>query len=123
LLHIEARGLTPGWHALHFHEKADCATPMFKSAGSHAHMKLPSVHGLLNPGGPDSGDLPNIYADAHGDVAAEIFAPSVALRAGTARANLLDADGSALIVHANPDDYTSQPIGGAGDRVLCAAIH
>ena len=123
LLHFEASGLTPGRHALHFHEKADCSAPMFKSAGSHVHMTMPSVHGLLNPAGPDSGDLPNVFADARGNVAAEIFAPSVTLRAGTARANLLDADGSALIVHANPDDYSSQPIGGAGDRVLCAAIH
>ena len=125
LAHIEMIGLTQGWHALHFHDKADCSDPAFKSAGGHVHpmdMKA-SVHGLLNPSATDEGDLPNIYAAIDGRANAEIFSTRVALRGGTSRANLLDADGSALVIHANPDDYRTQPIGGAGVRVACAAIH
>lgn len=122
LVHIEASGLQPGWHAVHFHEKADCTDPMFKSAGGHVHGTTPAVHGLLNPAGNDLGDLPNIFADAKGAANAELFSPLVALRDGTARSNLLDADGSALVIHANADDYVTQPIGGAGARVACTEI-
>ncbi|MDF0542964.1 superoxide dismutase family protein [Sphingobium sp. H39-3-25] len=122
LVHIEASGLQPGWHAVHFHEKADCSDPMFKSAGGHVHMASPAVHGLLNPAGNDLGDLPNIFADAQGVVKAEMFSPLVSLRDGTARSNLLDTDGSALVMHANADDYETQPIGGAGARVACVEI-
>ncbi|UZW57345.1 superoxide dismutase family protein [Sphingobium sp. JS3065] len=122
LVHIEATGLQPGWHAVHFHEKADCTDPMFKSADGHVHMVTPTFHGLLNPAGNDLGDLSNIFADAQGVVKAELFSPFVALRDGTTRSNLLDADGSALVIHANADDYATQPIGGAGARVACTGI-
>jgi Cu-Zn family superoxide dismutase len=122
LLHIEASGLTPGWHGIHFHEKGDCSDAGFKLSGGHVHTMTPSVHGLLNPQASDQGDLTNIHAGADGKAIAEIFSPLVALHAGTDRANLLDADGSAIVIHASPDDYTTQPIGGAGARVACAVV-
>ncbi|MCP1471495.1 Cu-Zn family superoxide dismutase [Sphingobium sp. OAS761] len=122
IVRVEAHGLKPGWHAAHFHEKADCSDAMFKSAGGHVHMMMPAIHGLLNPAGNDFGDLPNLFAGPDGTATAEFFSPFVALQAGTARANLLDTDGSAIVIHANPDDYTTQPIGGAGERVACAEI-
>lgn len=124
LIRIEATGLTPGWHGVHFHEKADCSDMAagFKASGGHVHMTTPTVHGLLNPTANDMGDLPNIYAGADGHATAELFSPMVALREGTLRANLKDADGSAVVIHAKPDDYMTQPIGGAGDRVACASI-
>ena len=115
------QGLPPGWHGLHFHEKADCSSVDFKSAGGHMHHDMPVVHGLLNPAANETGDLPNLYAAADGTAMAEIFTPSVSLTAAD-RAPLLDADGSALVIHASPDDHTSQPIGGAGARVACAVI-
>ena len=76
-------------------------------------------HGLLNPEGPDEGDLPNIYANADGSVNAEVSSESVVL---TGEQGLKDRDGSALVIHANEDDHTSQPIGNAGARVGCAVI-
>jgi Cu-Zn family superoxide dismutase len=78
-----------------------------------------SKHGLLNSDGPDSGDLPNIYAAADGSVNAELSSESVIL---TGEDGLLDGDGSALVIHANEDDHASQPIGNAGPRIACAAI-
>jgi Cu-Zn family superoxide dismutase len=51
-----------------------------------------------------------------------VFTPFVSLAAGSDKPGLLDADGSALVIHAKADDYASQPIGGAGDRVACAVI-
>jgi len=116
LLHIEIKGLTPGWHGLHFHEKGDCSTSDFTSAGAHTHGSGTSVHGLLNPAANDTGDLPNIHAGSDGAAAAEVFTSLVTL------ASLKDADGSAVVVHANPDDYMAQPIGGAGPRVACAVV-
>lgn len=116
LMRIEARGLTPGWHGAHFHEKGDCSKSDFTSAGAHVHPTTPAAHGLLNPAANDQGDLPNVHADANGVVAAEVFSALVTLPA------LRDADGSAVVIHANADDHTTQPIGGAGPRVACAVV-
>jgi len=122
LLRIELKGLTPGWHGLHFHEKGDCGAPDFKSAGAHVHTTANVVHGLLNPAGNDSGDLPNIFAAKDGMATAELFSPMVSLKGAGGRPALLDADGSSIVVHASPDDYKTQPIGGAGARVACGVV-
>jgi Cu-Zn family superoxide dismutase len=122
LVRIELKGLTPGWHGLHFHEKGDCGAPDFKSAGAHVHTTTAVVHGLLNPDGNDNGDLPNIFAGSDGAATAELFSPLVSLKGAGGRPALLDADGSSIVVHASPDDYKSQPIGGAGARVACGVV-
>ncbi len=123
LLHVEAKGLTPGWHAMHFHEKGDCTDPKLANAGAHINMKDHGrQHGLLANGGPDYGDLPNLYVAADGTGMAEAFSTLVSLKGIGGRPALLDNDGSALIIHASPDDYTTQPIGSAGARAACAVI-
>ena len=116
LLRIEAKGLTPGWHGVHIHEKGDCSKADFTSAGGHTHGAAAAVHGLRNPAANETGDLPNIHVGADGAGAAEMFTTFTTLGA------LKDADGSAIVVHANPDDYMTQPIGGAGPRVACAVV-
>jgi Cu-Zn family superoxide dismutase len=116
LIKVDAKGLTPGWHAIHLHEKGDCSDAAFKMAGAHTRSATPAVHGLLNPAANDTGDLVNIYAAADGTAKADIFT------ALTMMAPLHDADGSAIVIHAKADDYTTQPIGGAGDRVACGAF-
>jgi len=118
--------LSPGWHGLHLHMRGDCtdAAAGFQASGGHIGMGGHVAHGLMNANGPEAGDLPNIFAPPVGLFAAEIFDSHVTL--GPVEVNhrlpLLDADGSALIVHAGPDDQHSQPIGGAGPRVACAAL-
>ena len=118
LLRLELTGLTPGWHGLHLHEKGDCsdAADGFKASGSHAGHGNGALHGLLNPSGPETGDLPNIHAAADGTAHAELFI------AGLTIVDLIDGDGTAILVHAGEDDHQSQPIGGAGARVACGAI-
>ncbi len=118
LMRIEMGGLTPGWHGLHLHEKGDCsdAADGFKASGSHAGHGNGAVHGLLNPDGPETGDLPNLFAAEDGSAHAEIFIP------GVTTADLIDSDGTAILVHAGEDDHLSQPIGGAGARVACGVI-
>ena len=116
---INAGGLTPGWHGVHFHSVGDCSdVGQFQLSKGHINHEN-AKHGLLNPEGPDEGDLPNIYASADGSVNAEVSSESVAL---AGEQGLQDKDGSALVIHASEDDHTSQPIGNAGARVACALI-
>ena len=122
ILRVEAKGLTPGWHGMHFHEKGTCEGPKFTSAGPHVHASTPVVHGLLNSNANDAGDLTNVFVGADGTAIVEVFSPLVTLKVGKDKPALLDSDGSSLVIHAHPDDYLSQPIGGAGDRVACAVI-
>lgn len=122
LMKIEAKGLTPGWHGLHFHEKGDCSKADFTSAGAHVHGSDKAVHGLLNAQANESGDLPNLHVGADGMGFAEVFTTMVSLKGAGDRSALLDADGSAVIIHASPDDHLSQPIGGAGARVACGVV-
>ncbi|WP_299174460.1 superoxide dismutase family protein [uncultured Brevundimonas sp.] len=122
VIKVEASGLTPGWHGIHIHATGECAAP-FTSSGGHINHGAPKApHGLLNPGGPDDGDLPNVYAGADGKVNAELFTTRARISSEGSGQWLWDEDGSAIIIHANPDDHSTQPIGGAGDRVACAAL-
>ena len=118
-LSLKAGSLTPGWHGVHLHAVGDCSDTD-KFLNSKAHVNHDSKkHGLLNPEGPDNGDLPNIFAAADGSVNVEVFTPFARL---TGANGLKDSDGSALIIHAAEDDHATQPIGNAGARVACAAI-
>ena len=122
LIRIEADGLTPGWHGVHIHAVAACEAP-FTSAGGHInHGEPKDPHGLLNAGGPDDGDLPNVHADAEGRVRAEVFTTRARIARDGPGQWLWDADGSALVIHANMDDHSTQPIGGAGARVACGIM-
>lgn len=123
LLRIRAEGLPPGRHGLHLHAVGRCEGPGFQSAGGHINDGgAPRPHGLLNPEGPDFGDLPNLTVAADGGVDAEVFSGLVRYAEGHGAPALADGDGAALVVHANPDDHLSQPIGGAGDRIACAVL-
>lgn len=122
VIKVEASGLTPGWHGIHIHATGQCDAP-FTSSGAHINHGEPKApHGLLNAAGPDDGDLPNVYAGADGKVNAELFTTRARISSEGPGQWLWDADGSAIIIHANPDDHVTQPIGGAGDRVACAAL-
>jgi Cu-Zn family superoxide dismutase len=66
--------------------------------------------------GKHEGDLPNLYAGADGKVQFDFFAHGLTLK------SLADADGSAIVVHAGPDDYKSDPAGNAGDRIACGVV-
>lgn len=119
LISVEATGLPPGGHGIHLHAVGSCK-PDFKAAKGHINPGG-AKHGLRHPEGPDNGDLPNLYVSADGSARAEFFTTLVSV-AGGARPALLDGDGSAVIIHANPDDHMTQPIGGAGGRIGCGVI-
>ena len=113
---ITPGGLTPGWHGIHFHQIGDCSDiGVFKKSGGHMGL-IDGGHGLLNPIGPESGDIPNIWAHTNGQAGYEIFTNFATM------ADIFDEDGTAIVIHANEDDHISQPIGGAGPRVACGVI-
>ena len=112
------KGLPAGEHALHIHQVAKCEAP-FTSAGPHFNPTQ-HAHGFEAANGYHAGDLPNVVIPASGEGAAESFAEGVTLRPGSA--SLLDADGAALIVHANADDHHTDPAGNAGDRIACGVV-
>ena len=118
------QGVEPGEHAIHVHESADLSDASFESAGSHLDP-ADAQHGLQNPEGPEAGDLENIVVGEDGTASYETINTMVTLGAG--EASLLDADGSALIIHAMPDDYVTNDDpengpGNSGDRIAAGEI-
>lgn len=120
LINISLKGLEPGMHGMHFHKSSKCDHDMsFKTAEGHIDPdKKP--HGFLNPEGPHEGNLPNLVVHSDGSAEVELYSQLVTFDSG--KAGLFDENGSSLIIHTNPDDHFSQPIGGAGGRVACASI-
>jgi Cu-Zn family superoxide dismutase len=117
LVSAGVEGLTPGAHGFHIHEAGACA-PNFEAAGGH-YNPGGSGHGILDAGGHHAGDLPNIHAGADGNARADYFTADVTLADGAAN-SVFDADGSAIVIHENPDSYGADA--GAGGRVACGVI-
>ena len=118
LVSAELAGLPPGGHGFHIHAVGACA-PDFSAAGGHFGPGEES-HGFLHSTDMHAGDLPNLYANADGVARADTFTADVTLASNDVR-SLFDADGSAIIVHANPDDY-GEDSGVAGARIACGVI-
>jgi superoxide dismutase, Cu-Zn family len=121
LISVRINGLQPGSvHGFHVHETGQCDPPEFQTAGGHfaPHGRQ---HGFENPAGPHGGDLPNIRANEQGVADTSFVATGVRLTAGVAE-GLLRPGGTALMVHAGPDDYRSDPAGNSGARIACGVI-
>lgn len=116
-------GIEPGEHGIHIHEKGDLSDPSFKSAGGHFNP-TDAEHGFDNPNGPHAGDLENITVAEDGTAYYQTVNDRITLSAGPN--SILDGDGSALIVHAMPDDYTTDDgpdgPGMSGDRIAAGEI-
>ena len=112
---IDARSLPHGVHGIHVHPIGRCDRPDFSTAGTHWN---PSgrEHGMNNPKGPHDGDMPNVTVAANGILQETVVLPKASM------AQLLDADGSSIMIHANADDYVSQPAGNSGAKIACAII-
>lgn len=114
----EIGGLQPnGSHGFHIHEKGDCSAADASSAGGHFNPAA-TPHGRAGHGAHHAGDGDNLIADPQGVARVNAHFSGVSLGGGGAN----DIAGRALIVHANADDYSSQPAGNAGARVACGLI-
>lgn len=119
-LHLqgEVGGLAPNsTHAIHIHEKGDCSAADASSAGGHFNPTS-DPHGKVGTPTHHAGDMNNIVANADGVAQVNVHAQGPVLGGGAAN----DALGRAVIVHADADDYSSQPSGNAGARVACGVI-
>lgn len=123
LIHLDLKGLPPGPKAIHIHSVGTCEDPKEGFVASKGHLNPDGKeHGLMNPAGPDAGDLPNLYVRDDGSFEAEFFTTLASLAGADGRATMLDEDGAALVIHVNRDDHITQPIGGAGPRIACGVI-
>ncbi len=116
---VSATGLPAGTHGIHLHEKGLCEGPKFTSAGAHWNPGM-KEHGRDNPQGAHLGDLANLEVGADGSGSANFTVAGAMMTSGAPM--LADADGTALVIHAKPDDYKTDPSGDSGDRIACAVI-
>ena len=117
-INVAAIGLPPGTHGIHLHTVGSCLAPDFASAGGHLNPHS-MQHGTANPAGSHLGDLPNLVIDSRG-----AGAVSAKLRdnRASAEAELFDGNGTAVVIHADPDDYKTDPAGNSGKRIACAVL-
>ncbi|HET7875874.1 MAG TPA: superoxide dismutase family protein [Methylomirabilota bacterium] len=111
--------LPPGAHGLHIHAVGICQPPEFLSAGAHFNPGG-KKHGRQNPAGPHAGDLPNLVVAASGEGGLDLTTKAVIL--GPGPTSLFGDNGTALVLHAQPDDEKTDPTGNSGGRIACGVI-
>jgi Cu-Zn family superoxide dismutase len=116
MISIEATNLPAGEHGVHVHTTGQCEGPAFESAGPHWNPEM-MTHGLEGEEGQHAGDMPNLEVAEGGTGSLEYT-----LAGGATFAGLMDADGSAFMIHAMADDQATDPSGNSGDRIACGVF-
>ena len=121
LVTFDLHDLAPGGHGIHLHTSGNCdAKSGFTAAGPILSLAPGKKHGFLAEGGPESGDLPNQFAGADGRLHASVVTNSFTL--GNGKKSIFDRDGVSIIIDQRGDDYRTQPLGNAGNRIACGVI-
>lgn len=118
-LAVEVAGLEEGLRGVHLHETGRCEGPSFETAGGHWNPSA-KEHGRDNPAGAHAGDLSNLIVDSEGHGSATYLVGGILMEGTEIR--MADEDGTALVIHAGPDDYRTDPSGDSGARVACAVL-
>ena len=122
LIEFDLMGLPPGPHGIHLHGSGNCdAKAGFTSAGPILQVgPLVRKHGYLAEGGPEAGDLPTQFAGTDGRLHASVLTAAFSL--GNGKRSIFDRDGVSLILDQRGDDYRTQPLGNAGNRIACGVV-
>lgn len=121
LITLDLHDLPPGPHGVHLHGSGNCdAKSGFTAAGPILTLVPGKQHGYLAEGGPEAGDLPNQWADDQGRLHASMVTGSFSL--GNGKKSIFDHDGVAVIIDQRGDDYRTQPLGNAGNRIACGVV-
>jgi Cu-Zn family superoxide dismutase len=113
---IFVQGLRPGQeHGLHIHEAADCSGDAMGAKGHFNPQGKP--HGQYGSANRHAGDLPSLKANKAGRANVQVDVEGITVTPGPA-----SIIGRGLVVHANPDDFRTQPHGNAGARIACGVI-
>ena len=114
---VYVQGLKPGQeHGLHIHEVGDCSSGDGMSTKGHFNPQG-KPHGRAGAAERHAGDLPSLKSDGAGNATLNAEVDMVSVAPGPS-----SVVGRGLIVHAQPDDFTTQPTGNAGARSACAVI-
>jgi superoxide dismutase, Cu-Zn family len=118
-LSLALKDLPPGEHAFHVHAVGKCEPP-FTSAGPHFNPAQ-KKHGKLNPEGHHAGDMDNITIPPGGKLTMRVVNKDITLEKDKPN-SVFQEGGTAVVIHAGKDDYTTDPAGNAGDRIACGVI-
>jgi Cu-Zn family superoxide dismutase len=117
---VEAAGMSAGAYGAHLHAAGRCDAPGFETAGPHWNP-TGQMHGKDNPKGMHKGDLPNLVVGTDGRGSFEYTIPNAGL-SGMLPTSLIDGDGAAVVIHASPDDFRTDPSGKSGARIACGVL-
>jgi superoxide dismutase, Cu-Zn family len=119
LLQLSLKGVPAGEHAFHIHAVGKCEPPGFNSAGGHFNPG-DAHHGMMSGPG-HAGDMPNLHVPASGALDLEVVNAAITLEKDKPN-SVFHPGGTAIVIHAGKDDYTSDPTGNAGGRIICGVF-
>ena len=119
LIKVALKGIPAGPHAFHVHAVGKCEPP-FTSAGGHFNPGS-KKHGMMATDGHHAGDMPNLMVPSSGELSLEVVNTAITLDKDKPN-SVFKPEGTALVVHAAPDDYKTDPTGDAGGRIACGVI-
>lgn len=117
---LKVNNLPPGKHGTHIHGVGKCEGPEFATAGGHFNINQ-QQHGIPGAVTSHAGELPNLEVAPNGQGTLLFYSPHLSLNRSASN-GLGFGGGTALVIHAQEDDYKTQPAGNSGGRIACGVV-